>query len=82
MKVTRCQFVHGLPCEQVAERISRLESENAKLRELLREMWVDVPKSDECKFDMSMGHCVGYVNCKGECQYWYRMRDLGVEVDG
>ena len=33
MKVTRCQFVHGLPCEQVAERISRLESENAKPRE-------------------------------------------------
>ena len=35
MKVTRCQFVHGLPCEQVAERISRLESENAELREEL-----------------------------------------------
>ena len=65
---------------RAAREAQRLLVENAKLRELVADMWVDIPKSEECKFDMSMGHCVGYVNCKGECQYWYRMRELGIEV--
>lgn len=33
MKVTRCEFVHNLPCEQVSGRLTELEAENAKLRE-------------------------------------------------
>lgn len=33
----RCEFVHGLKCEQVSGRLSELEEENAKLRELLQE---------------------------------------------
>ena len=28
----RCKFVHNLPCEQVSERITELEDENAELR--------------------------------------------------
>jgi len=35
LKVTRCEFVHNLPCEQVSGRLTELEAENAKLRELL-----------------------------------------------
>lgn len=34
LKVTRCEFVHNLPCEQVSNRLTDLEAENAKLREL------------------------------------------------
>lgn len=33
LKVTRCEFVHNLPCEQVSGRLTELEAENAKLRE-------------------------------------------------
>lgn len=35
MKVTRCEFVYGLTCKQVGERMAELEHENAKLREQL-----------------------------------------------
>ena len=35
MKVTRCEFVHNLTCEQACDLITRLETENAKLREQL-----------------------------------------------
>ena len=34
MRVTRCEFVHNLPCEQVSNRLTELQAENAKLREL------------------------------------------------
>lgn len=42
----RCKFVHNLPCEQVSERITELEDENAKLRELVCELYED--QCDEC----------------------------------
>ena len=55
--------------------IEKLESENAKLRELVRDMWfwhyeghID-SESQECQ----MKHIDGVIQ---------RMRDLGVEVDG
>ena len=65
----------------ITESMWRMEERCAALRELVADMWVDMPKSKECRFDTSTGHCVGYKDCKGECQYWYRMRDLGVEVE-
>ena len=30
--IDRCKFIHNLPCEQVSERITELESENASLK--------------------------------------------------
>ena len=54
-----------------AEReVDELETENAKLRELVRDMWHD----GMCECD-ERGACA-------ECEYHYtdRMRELGVEV--
>lgn len=71
-------------CEGIAEhaeRIVRLEEENEKLRELVRDMWNDIPKSESCGWDMSTNTCTGSDECIGECSYWYRMRELGIEVD-
>ena len=55
MKASRCEFVHGLKCEQVSRRMTELEygndslreqlhtvlDENERLRELIRGMFVD-----------------------------------------
>ena len=51
--------------------IARLKAENAKLRELVRDMWNE--GMCECG---SRGKCA-------RCEYGYpdRMRELGVEVD-
>lgn len=35
LKATRCKFVHNLPCEQISNRLTVLEAENAELRELI-----------------------------------------------
>lgn len=52
-------------------RIDELEAENAKLRELVRDMWRD----GMCECD-ERGACA-------TCEYGYldRMRELGIEVD-
>ena len=60
---------------------NQLKTENAKLKELVKDMWSDIPKTESCGWDMSANHCVGYDKCKGECSYWYRMHKLGIEVD-
>ena len=54
-----------------AAEIARLKAENAKLRELVRDMWNE--GMCECG---SRGKCA-------RCEYGYpdRMRELGVEVD-
>ena len=57
------------------------ESENAKLRELVRDMWHDIPKSESCGWNMSTNTCTGSDECIGECSYWYRMHELGIEVE-
>lgn len=54
--------------------------ENEKLRELVRDMWRDIPKSN-CDWSTNDGCCVGSDKCNGECSYFYRMRKLGIEVD-
>ncbi len=51
--------------------LDRLESENEKLRELVRDMWRDgMCDCDEC------GACA-------QCEYHYpdRMRELGIEIE-
>jgi hypothetical protein len=53
------------------ERLARAEADNAKLRELMRDMWRD----GMCECD-ERGACA-------ECEYHFpdRMRELGVEVN-
>ena len=60
--------------------LHRLQRENAKLRELCANMWRDIPKTESCGWDMSTNTCTGSDECIGECSYWYRMRELGIEV--
>lgn len=57
-----------------------LQRENAKLRELCADMWHDIPKTESCGWDMSTNTCTGSDECIGECSYWCRMRDLGIEA--
>lgn len=74
----RCKFVHNLPCEQVSERITELEDENAKLRKLARGLnWctenAKVP-SVECE------RCPLGDTEDGELSCEKLMRELGIEV--
>ena len=62
-----------------ADRIDELEADNAKLRELVRDMWQDIPKT-ECSFDVEEGCCDSYEDCHGECALWYRMLEMGIEA--
>ena len=48
LKVTRCEFVHNLPCEQVSNRLTDLEAENAKLRELIEDLQVAPCCGEHC----------------------------------
>ena len=77
--IDRCEFLHNLPCEQVSERITALEAENAKLRKLARGLnWctenAKVP-SAECE------HCPLGDTEDGELSCEKMMRELRVEVD-
>lgn len=57
------------------ERVDRLKAENAKLRELVRDMWHD-GMCDCDEFIHSLGVCA-------RCEYGYldRMHELGIEVE-
>lgn len=65
--------------------------ENAKLRELVADMWGFIEGTDEDCGDVTFSSCFDY--CKhdtaddgcsktGECWYEPRLRELGIEVDG
>lgn len=81
MKVTRCEFVHNLPCEQVSGRLTELEAENAKLRELAH-LVAEYVSADQCE------GCVTKRACNaGELDMcWIRkailekLRELGVDA--
>ena len=66
------------------------EVENAKLRELVRDMYGFIERTDEECGDVTFSDCFDYCKhdatddgcCKtGECWYEQRMRELGVKVD-
>lgn len=61
--------------------IDALDKDNEKLRELVRDMWRAIPKTESCGWDSSANTCTGSDECRGECALWHRMRALGVEVD-
>lgn len=76
LRVTRCEFVHNLPCEQVSNRLTELQAENAKLRELIRDM-------NEC-LEHSKPYCKKCKFQELDCQWFKfitRMNELGIEVD-
>ena len=68
----------------------KLLDENAKMRELVADMWGFIEGTDEDCGDVTFSSCFDY--CKhdtaddgcsktGDCWYEQRMRELGVEVD-
>lgn len=67
-------------CDELDAKFSDLKLENTKLRELVRDMWHDIPKSESCEFNIYLGHCTPKTPCNGECAHWYRMKELGIEV--
>lgn len=52
-----------------------------ELKELCKDMWQDIPKTESCGWSMSINTCTGSDECIGECSYWYRMHKLGIEVE-
>ena len=77
LRVTRCEFVHNLPCEQVSNRLTELEAENAKLRELCRR-YGEYVSQDRCE------GCVYKTRCNNglidECWQRGEIRDLAREL--
>lgn len=60
---------------QLRDDLQQANAENAKLRELARDLWTSCPVyTADC---YGCEHHVG-----GECEMPGRMRELGVEVDG
>lgn len=66
----------------VSRRIAGIEEENARLRELVREMWGGYadPSCEECPLKDNPA-CVDCPICAREAAVIDRMRELGVEVD-
>ena len=67
------------PADWQDREMERLEAENAKLRELVRDMW-----NGMCGYGHDCRFCEHYELCEGqrfvgECEYRRRMRELGVE---
>ena len=61
--------------------IDELTTENHKLRELVRDMWRDIPKTESCEWNTSSNTCDGADECNGECAFWHRMAELGIKEE-
>lgn len=68
---------HCPACKNVAD-LQEALTENAKLRELVADMWKDMPRSESCAWDSRASCCTG--ECDGGCSFWHRMRELGVDI--
>lgn len=74
-------------CPSLVAYVNKLESENAKLRELAAGVGhllfsLDVDYCASCPKDSINHPCPVYTVGGGECLYKTDMRELGVEVDG
>lgn len=58
----------------------KLNDENTKLRELVKDMWQTISRDDRCGWDMGT-NCCASDECTVSCRYWYRMKELGIEVE-
>ena len=76
MATSRCDMGDE-PSVAIAEEYGKLCDDNAKLRELCKDMWRDFNHDYMCSWE---GSCKNPL-CKynGECSYENRMRELGVE---
>lgn len=65
-----------------ARHVAELERENAKLRELVKDMWegYNDPRCEECHLK-DTPTCADCPICAREAAVIDRMRELGVEVD-
>lgn len=75
-----CARDHAQLAEWLCE-LKQVRAENAKLRELCAGMWKDIPKTDGCGWDSDANCCTNDGECHGECGWWYRMRELGIEAE-
>ena len=65
----------------IAER-NELREENAKLRELVRELWTYAEQELVCDDNCPYGAACDWMEPTVVCVFKRRMRELGVEVDG
>lgn len=64
--------------DRIAKRVTELEAENVKLRELIRDMW-----HQSCTYDTTCEGCPRYVkhwDGTEECEFETRIIKLGIEV--
>jgi hypothetical protein len=82
------ELEHCSACKNVAD-LQEALADNVKLRELVRDMYGFIERTDEDCGDVTFSDCFDYCKhdtaddgcCKtGECWYERRMRELGVEV--
>lgn len=66
--------------QEIQASINALENENAKLRKLVCDMWQTISKDDGCDWDIDANCCTSD-ECNASCKYWYRMKELGIEVN-
>lgn len=86
----RCKFIHNLSCEQVSDRITELEDDNAKLRTQLADATESMGRVEErCaelrKLISELYACSQQCGCdrcgyRDGCTMLDRMRGLGIEV--
>lgn len=82
--ITDEQYREAMGAVRVAnERMDLLEAENAKLRELVRELWEGYadPPCEDCPF-RDTPTCADCPICAREAAVIDRMRELRMEVDG
>ena len=60
--------------------IGTLRDQNAKLRELVHDMWQTISRNDGCGWDIDANCCTSD-ECNVSCRYWYRMKELGIEAE-
>ena len=93
MKVTRCDFVHGLKCEQVSRHITELEGKIDSLREQLHTSlddnhWLNEQNDKLHELVRDVWHLFTEHGAVHPCDLPVvdavreRMRELGMEVDG
>ena len=76
----------GEMLEILGRYVTRLQDENAKLRELVRDIYkilsaLDIDYCGACPQDNALHPCPRYTIFGGDCKYVTAMHELGVDVD-
>lgn len=67
--------------ESVERQIMTEQTENAKLRELVRELWAQAEQNLVCDENCPYGATCNWMDSDVVCVFKRRMRELGVEVE-